>query len=501
MRVLVQVKIEPWIVRMPRFRQPSTPHRLHSLSCTSKVRMALESSSSNQAAANESVRFSVKTDADVLSLLENAVPENTRKSTDMWIGILASFCAEQKIQLDLATCSAQELDDVLSKFYPSLRTKKGDLYKKSSYFTARAAVHRKVQELGRPFNLFKSVEFSHSHRVLDATLKMKKLAGEEPSVQHKSALTQEDLCRLERYFSDVLQGNDPIKLTEFVWYVITLHFGLRAREVQVQLRKSDLEFHSDDSGDYFVLNKDFASKNCQGGTKGREFETIGRVQNANQVKALRLFLSKLNPGVERLFQRARMGFVQEEDTTWFQRQVLGKNLLGTMMERISQHANLSQRYTNHCVRATAVTILKKNGVEDRSVCLLTGHKNERSLQSYSKPDASECREIARCLDGHLSGARETDAAAAMSAATASWSSATTEKVFSRTLVEKKEAGEDQLPGIHIVANGAVFHNLAITVHQKEKLRPSPKKRKLSLTRKETSEAKKSKVCSSEQAQP
>ena len=107
----------------------------------------------------------------------------------------------------------------------------------------------------------KALNFRNHIALLDATLKVKKLDGEEPSVRHKASLTQEDLSRLEAYFSDVLQANDPIKLTEFVWYVITLHFGLRAREIQVQLRKSDLEFRSDDSGDYFVLNKDFASKN------------------------------------------------------------------------------------------------------------------------------------------------------------------------------------------------------------------------------------------------
>ena len=39
---------------------------------------------------------------------------------------------------------------------PALRTKKGDLYKKASYFAARSAVHRKVHELNRSFNLFKS---------------------------------------------------------------------------------------------------------------------------------------------------------------------------------------------------------------------------------------------------------------------------------------------------------------------------------------------------------
>ena len=50
-----------------------------------EVRMAFES---GPAAASESARFLVKTDEDVLHLLENAVPQNTRKSTDMWVGIL-----------------------------------------------------------------------------------------------------------------------------------------------------------------------------------------------------------------------------------------------------------------------------------------------------------------------------------------------------------------------------------------------------------------------------
>ena len=62
--------------------------------------------------------------------------------------------------------------------------------------------------------------------------------------------------------------------------------------------------------------------------------------------------------------------------------LLGQSLLGTMMERIFMHAKLARKYTNHCVRATAVTSRKKNGVEDRTICVLTGHKNEKSLSSY-----------------------------------------------------------------------------------------------------------------------
>ena len=70
--------------------------------------MALKSSNS---------RFLVKTDQDVQSLLENAVPENTRKSTNMWTGVLCSFCAGRKTLLDLAACSAQDSNNVLCKYY------------------------------------------------------------------------------------------------------------------------------------------------------------------------------------------------------------------------------------------------------------------------------------------------------------------------------------------------------------------------------------------------
>ena len=51
-----------------------------------------------------------------------------------------------------------------------------------------------------------------------------------------------------------------------------------------------------------------------------------------------------------------------------------------------------------CVRATTVCLLKAHGVEDRKVCLVTGHKAERSLRSYDKPRDAERKRIADCLD-------------------------------------------------------------------------------------------------------
>ena len=43
---------------------------------------------------------------------------------------------------------------------------------------------------------------------------------------------------MKGYFADVLDANDLVKLSMHVWYVTTLHFGLRAKEVLMQLRQT-----------------------------------------------------------------------------------------------------------------------------------------------------------------------------------------------------------------------------------------------------------------------
>ena len=87
-------------------------------------------------------RFSLKNEAEIGQLLEKAIPENTCRSTLMWVTTINAFCREQGLVIDLAKCSPTELNNALCKFNAALRTKKGKMYKKASYFAARAAIHR-----------------------------------------------------------------------------------------------------------------------------------------------------------------------------------------------------------------------------------------------------------------------------------------------------------------------------------------------------------------------
>ena len=251
------------------------------------------------------------------------------------------------------------------------------MYRKSSYLAARAALSRYVAKtLERPeCNVFRKAEFQRSNVVLDGTLKQK-AEGNEPSVEHKESIHKSDLAKLALYFHDVLEEGNAVKLTQYCWFNISLHFALRGAEVQTRLKKEDIVFATDSEGkEYATLRRDFLSKNCPGGVGGREFETCGRSQDPRQVQALKKLLSKLHPQVDRLFQRALQGPQADTKETWFMRCPLGHTVLREMLVRISKAADLSQRYTNHCLRATSITILKTTGFDDRAVCQLTGHKN------------------------------------------------------------------------------------------------------------------------------
>ena len=358
---------------------------------------------------SKKARFGEVSEDAELQALDARTPMSTKTATTFWLGVFESFCVEKEIVLDLKSCSASELDEVLGKFYLGLRMKNGERYKKASYLAARAAISRYMAvDLSKPTcNVFRQAEFQRSNNILDGVLKQAKASGEERAVEHKEAITADDLEKIRRYFDDVLDVGDPVKLTQFCWFHLSIHFALRSKEIQTTIRKSDIVFETDSEGkEYASLRRDFLAKNCPGGIKGREYESCGRLQEPRQVEALKKLLAKLHPGVERLFQRGLKGNQPESKPTWFMKAPLGHTVLGDMLPRISEAARLSRRYTNHCLRATSVSILKDSGFDDRAVCRLTGHKNPQSLESYCRSSENEKQALARALDGKMCRSRD-----------------------------------------------------------------------------------------------
>ena len=89
-----------------------------------------------------------------------------------------------------------------------------------------------------------------------------------------------------------------------------MHFGLRGQEVQVRIKKTYIEFKSDNAGEFIELSTDFVSKNCPSGIAGHEFNTVGHVDDPRQVVVIRLLVKKADRNLNHLFQLARMGKVK-----------------------------------------------------------------------------------------------------------------------------------------------------------------------------------------------
>ena len=105
----------------------------------------------------------------------------------------------------------------------------------------------------------------------------------------------------------------------------------------------------------------------------------------------------LNPKNECLFQRPKKGSKIGVDDVCFDNMVVGERTLGEKMKCISKEAELSKIYTNHSIRATAVTILDKCGYGARHIMAVSGHKSESSLRSYCKTDTSTKKQMSESM--------------------------------------------------------------------------------------------------------
>ena len=77
--------------------------------------------------------------------------------------------------------------------------------------------------------------------------------------------------------------------------------------------------------------------------------------------------------------------------------VLGTNSLEGLMKKISAESNLSKIYSNHSIRATAITVLDSAGLEARHIMSVSGHKAESSIRSYSKTSDEIKRKMSEIL--------------------------------------------------------------------------------------------------------
>ena len=91
------------------------------------------------------------------------------------------------------------------------------------------------------------------------------------------------------------------------------------------------------------------------------------------VEEFKLYISKLNKNLDEFFQKPKGS--APADGPWFDAQVVGVKTLESKMKNISKQADLTELYTNHCIRATSISMLDEIGMEAHHIMTVSDHKS------------------------------------------------------------------------------------------------------------------------------
>ena len=341
--------------------------------------------------AESAPRFASVSEADLGRLVDDKDAKNTKRATKTALRVLQQYLKEKKVP---EPQTKDGISNVLKLFYAEARKVDGTSYSKSTLNSLRFGLGRHFKAtLG--FDIINDPAFAEANKVFGAKcveLKRQGLA----KVQHTPPICEEDLKKL--YESDVFNQNSPETLQNKVFFEVMLYFCRRGRQNLRELKKTDFSFSTDGKGAKYVCKTtDELTKNRRENDEGFEGGVMFEKPGPHcPVASFERYIQHLNPSNEFLFQRPKKN-AGISDQVWYDNMVVGERLLGEKMKRISREAKLSKGYTNHSIRATAVTILDKSGFEARHIMAVSGHRNESSIRSYSRTDISTKRKMSETL--------------------------------------------------------------------------------------------------------
>lgn len=292
--------------------------------------------------------------------------------------------AARDINTNFHLLSKVDLAPVLQRFYAEVRNKGGGLYCKSSMVNLRAGINRFLTSPPhcKQWDIMHDREFQDANQTFAGMLKKLRAEGKDTTA-HKEAITQQDYQKL--YSSGVFSTLNPTGLRNKVFFEICYHDCRRGREGLRDLRKDSFLVKKDEFGREFVTHSYHEKEKKKSGLSTKENEKEMRMYAQPDspncpVYSFKLYLEKLGLQSPAFFQQIATDWTGV--SLWYNGRPIGKDPLGSWMSRLSTEAGLSKRYTNHCIRATAIQVMKASGIPDTDIMRKSGHKSADSLRSY-----------------------------------------------------------------------------------------------------------------------
>ncbi|KXJ06675.1 Uncharacterized protein KIAA1958 [Exaiptasia diaphana] len=334
-------------------------------------------------------------DKSIDSFIQEQTNRNTLSKTRRDIGLLNEFLQNKGEERILEQIPPSELNNYISEFIVVVRRKDGEEFEPSSLRGLICSFNRYLKTKGYPANIIEDKEFEQVRAALKAKSKELKKTGKGNKPNAAEAITDDEISVL--YEKELLGISNAEALINTIWYMNTIHFGLRACDEHRQMKWGDVQLKTDTDGTEYLEYSERQTKTRTGEdprnirpVKPKAFATQTHKPDKNPVFVYKLYAEKRPLSMQDPDAPFYLGINHVKDSSktikpWFKTAPMGVNKLSSLMRTMSEKAGLDadRRLTNHSARKTMVQKLNDNNIPPTHIMQLSGHRNVQSINNYS----------------------------------------------------------------------------------------------------------------------
>ena len=196
-----------------------------------------------------------------------------------------------------------------------------------------------------------------------------------------------------------------------MWFVLTTHFGMRARQEHHTLSMENFRVDVSDDNKIFIEFHEDPTKTRGSGLRPTERSAVPKMFATGGVRCpvrlFQLYMSKRPDDLEMTgpFYLSSKHWSSRDEKVWFTKQPVGKNTISGFMKQIIKGTSAEtngKKITNHSGRKTCVKKLKRAQVPEESIIKVTGHKTAKGLRAYDEGDHIELQAMSNILSNEPS---------------------------------------------------------------------------------------------------
>ncbi|CAH3152537.1 unnamed protein product [Porites lobata] len=349
--------------------------------------------------------------------VDNFIAEQENKATlqktQRDVKLLQTFLGTRNELRKVEEIPALELNEYICEFIISVRTKDGKDYEPSSLRSLLASFERHLKKNSYSASIVNDLVFEKTRKVLMSKQKELKKKGKGNKPNASIALTSDELNTL--YEKGLLGTRNPEALLNTLWLNNTMHFGLRGCKEHRDMCWGDVKLkETADGKEYFEFNerqtKTRTGSDCRDirAMPPKMFATDGSEKDS--IVVYKLYAQKrpekMNEDDFPFYLAFNNNLKAESLQTkeWFKAGPVGINKLNGLMKTMAQKAGINnERHRNHSGRKTMIQTLSENDIPPTHIAQLSGHKNLKSIENYSKVSTKQQMKMSQVLSSVVAG--------------------------------------------------------------------------------------------------